>query len=53
MSTIVAHKAAHRYDSIVRDPNVAATLLCSLLGLMLSLALLTLDPDALIARGAY
>jgi hypothetical protein len=49
MSTI----AAHRYDTVVSDPHFAVTLLFSLLGLMLSLALLASDPDALIALGAY
>jgi hypothetical protein len=53
MSTMAAHEAGHRYDSIVRDPDLVATLLFSLIGLMLSFVLLTLDPDALIALGAY
>jgi hypothetical protein len=51
MSTFQAYLSGT--TTIQIDRNCVVSLLFSLLGLMLSLILLTLSPDALVALGAY
>jgi hypothetical protein len=50
---MTALAALYNSAAVQIDNNVFVTLLFSLVGLMLSLALLSANPDALAALGAY